>query len=91
MLNTRSSLPELTLTPTTAAAAPVQWRVSDALVPYEAATGWVAVSECSRTIDADQIRRESGKPSGPYDWLEGRPYTRVGRSIRLYDIRPASP
>ena len=61
------------------------------LVPYEPATGWVAVSECSRTIDADQIRRESGKPSGPYDWLEGRPYTRVGRSIRLYDIRPASP
>ncbi len=60
------------------------------LVPYEPATGWVAISEFSRTIDADQIRREAGRQSGPYDWLEGRPYTRVGRSIRLYDIRPVS-
>lgn len=51
-----------------------QWRQMEAGSPH---TGWIAVSETSFQLD---------HPG--YTWLDGLPYTRVGRSIRLYHIPP---
>jgi hypothetical protein len=42
---------------------------------YVPSNGWVAVSETSLRI------------FGGFDWLRGRPYQRIGKSIRLYYIR----
>jgi 4-amino-4-deoxy-L-arabinose transferase-like glycosyltransferase len=53
----------------------------DGLHPFKPATGWIAVSETALALDP-------ATPKGGYDWLtKGRPYERVGRSIRLYYVR----
>ena len=45
-------------------------------------TGWIAVSETALALDP-------GTPKGGYDWLtKDRPYERIGKSIRLYNIPP---
>ena len=42
-------------------------------------TGWVAVGDHPYRM---------GEAAGGYGWLRGRPYRRIGRSIRVYRIRP---
>lgn len=54
------------------------------LEPYRPVTGWIAISEFSFTVEADEIRRTMGADRSPYFWLEDEPYLRVGKSIRLY-------
>lgn len=49
------------------------------LPPFEITKGWVAVSETILALDPDARR-------GGYKWLDGLPYERVGRSIRLYYV-----
>jgi hypothetical protein len=46
------------------------------LPPFTPVTGWVAVSETALALSE----------RGAYAWLDGKPYERVGRSIRLYRI-----
>jgi len=49
--------------------------------PFKPMTGWIAVSETELALDP-------ATPKGGYDWLtKDRPYERVGKSIRLYDVR----
>ena len=43
--------------------------------PFVPAQGWVAVSEHPFRVVS---------PSGGFSWLRGRPYRRIGKSIRLY-------
>ena len=49
------------------------------LPPFAITKGWVAVSETILALDPDARR-------GGYKWLDGVPYERVGRSIRLYYV-----
>jgi hypothetical protein len=49
------------------------------LPPFAITKGWVAVSETILGLDPDARR-------GGYKWLDGIPYERVGRSIRLYYV-----
>jgi 4-amino-4-deoxy-L-arabinose transferase-like glycosyltransferase len=49
------------------------------LPPFAITKGWVAVSETILALDPDARR-------GGYKWLDGLPYERVGRSIRLYYV-----
>jgi len=52
----------------------------DGLKPLTPVTGWIAVSETALALDP-------ATPKGGYDWLtNGRPYERIGRSIRLYEV-----
>ncbi|MFZ2491751.1 MAG: glycosyltransferase family 39 protein [Thermoanaerobaculia bacterium] len=51
------------------------------LSPVSPPAGWVAISEAPFQI---------GRATGGFRWLEGRSYERVGKSIRLYYIAPAS-
>jgi 4-amino-4-deoxy-L-arabinose transferase-like glycosyltransferase len=60
------------------------------LSPYKPTTGWIAISEYTLWILGEKIRRESNARDGAFDWLKAYPYRRVGKSIRLYDLRPAS-
>ncbi len=57
------------------------------LVPYESVTGWVGVGESTFRLDNEALRRP-GSDDGPFDWLEGRPFTRIGKTMRLYRIEP---
>lgn len=57
------------------------------LVPYEPVTGWVGVGESTFRLDNEALRLP-GRTEGPFGWLEGRPFTRVGRTMRLYWIDP---
>ena len=41
--------------------------------------GWVAIGDHPYRM---------GEAAGGYGWLRGRPYRRIGKSIRLYWIRP---
>lgn len=54
------------------------------LEPYQPVTGWIAISEFSFTVEAQQIRKRMGADVSPYFWLENKPFVRVGKSIRLY-------
>jgi hypothetical protein len=58
------------------------------LVPYEPTTGWIAISEFTLRTQGELLRRELQRATGAYGWLEAYPYTRIGKSIRLYSIRP---
>lgn len=52
----------------------------DELEPFKPAKGWIAVSETALAIDPTTAK-------GGYDWLtKGRPFERIGRSIRLYYV-----
>ena len=54
----------------------------DGLQPFHPMSGWIAVSETALALDP-------GTPKGGYDWLtKDRPYERIGKSIRLYNIPP---
>ncbi len=53
------------------------------LTPYEPVEGWVGVSESTFRLD-NQTLREPGREAGPFDWLEGRPFLRIGKTMRLY-------
>ena len=54
----------------------------DPLEPFKRTTGWIAVSETALALD-------DATPKGAYDWLtKDRPYERVGKSIRLDNVRP---
>ncbi|HEV2720842.1 MAG TPA: glycosyltransferase family 39 protein [Thermoanaerobaculia bacterium] len=49
--------------------------------PFKPMTGWIAVSETELALDP-------ATPKGGYDWLTNdRPYERVGKSIRLYNVK----
>src|SRR5687768_17590559 len=50
---------------------------SFAVQPWVPAQGWVAISEHMYRMIA---------PDGGFSWLRGRPYRRVGKSIRLYYV-----
>jgi 4-amino-4-deoxy-L-arabinose transferase-like glycosyltransferase len=50
-----------------------------ALEPFHPATGWLALSETVLALDP-RAR------AGGYDWLKGKPWERVGKSIRLYHV-----
>lgn len=47
--------------------------------PWAIATGWIAISDHSYRMQQTQLG---------WAWLEREPYTRVGKSIRLYDLSP---
>lgn len=47
--------------------------------PWTPAHGWIAVSDYSY--------RMTRTKDGGWLWLDGKPYRRVGKSIRLYDLR----
>jgi hypothetical protein len=49
------------------------------LPPFAITKGWVAVSETILALDPEARR-------GGYKWLDGLPYERVGKSIRLYYV-----
>jgi hypothetical protein len=52
------------------------------LVPFQPATGWIAISVCN-------LKGALPDVAGAYSWLEAyRPVARVGRSIWIYDIPP---
>ena len=58
------------------------------LLPYQPADGWIAISEFSLTVGAEEARRAAHRDDHPFAWLLDRPYTRVGKSIRLYHVVP---
>ena len=58
------------------------------LVPYQPAEGWIAISEFSLTVGAEDVRKKAQRDEHPYAWLLDKPYTRVGKSIRLYHVVP---
>ena len=49
------------------------------LAPSTPTQGWIAVSEMKFFFGSDGLGRG-------YEWLEKRPYRRVGKSIRLYYV-----
>ena len=55
--------------------------------PWEPVSGWVAISEWCLKVWARSHQAE--KPGG-FAWLEGRSFERIGKSIRLYDLRPGA-
>ena len=58
------------------------------LLPYQPAEGWIAISEFSLTVGAEDQRKAAHRDDHPYAWLLDKPYTRVGKSIRLYHVVP---
>jgi hypothetical protein len=58
------------------------------LKPYEPTEGWVAVSEWSIRVRVAWERLVAGRRDGAFDWLDPYPYTRIGKSIRLYHVPP---
>jgi hypothetical protein len=60
------------------------------LLAYQPTTGWIAISEYTLWTLGEKIRRQSNARDGAFDWLKAYPYKRVGKSIRLYDLRPSS-
>ena len=58
------------------------------LVPYEPVEGWVAISEWSIRVRVGWERIVAGRSDGAFDWLERYPYTRIGKSLRLYRVPP---
>jgi 4-amino-4-deoxy-L-arabinose transferase-like glycosyltransferase len=48
------------------------------LHPWRPSHGWIAVSDHSYRMT---------KTEGGWMWLEGKPYRRIGKSIRLYDLQ----
>jgi hypothetical protein len=58
------------------------------LVAYQPTTGWIAISEYTLWTLGEKIRRQSNARDGAFDWLKAYPYRRIGKSIRLYDLRP---
>ena len=58
------------------------------LVPYQPATGWVAISIYNLKLRALRIQKASGKSISPYAWLQQYQPTRVGKSIFLYFVPP---
>lgn len=61
------------------------------LAPYEPVTGWVAISEHRLRVGGQYLRRTMKKSTGAFDWLnEYQPVARVGKSIRLYYIKPGN-
>jgi 4-amino-4-deoxy-L-arabinose transferase-like glycosyltransferase len=58
------------------------------LKPYEPTDGWVAVSEWSIRVRVAWEKIVAGRQDGAFDWLAPYPYTRIGKSIRLYYVPP---